>query len=182
MRAWRREIEALKLGEAVKVMGNLPHHDLPALYQHARINLFASCTENCPNILLEMMASGRPALVSERGPMPEFGGQSVSYFDPGNVGQLAARWVDLLSDPERGAHLAAQGYRASLHTSWGEGGWGHSARGATRSASSSRASEAWSEGLSAILVALASAISVSSSECAAKKSVTSWVRRLWLAS
>ena len=105
--ALRREIDSLKLGEAVKVMGNLPHHDLPALYQHARINLFASCTENCPNILLEMMASGRPALVSDHGPMPEFGGQTVSYFDPENVEPLVERWMGLLSDPEQGSRLAA---------------------------------------------------------------------------
>ena len=105
--ALRREIDSLKLGEVVKVMGNLPHHDLPALYQYARINLFASCTENCPNILLEMMASGRPALVSDRGPMPEFGGQTVSYFDPENVGQLVERWMSLFSDSERGSRLAA---------------------------------------------------------------------------
>lgn len=104
--ALRREIDSLKLGDAVKVMGNLPHHDLPALYQHARINLFASCTENCPNILLEMMASGRPALVSDRGPMPEFGGHTVVYFDPGNVEQLVERWMDLLSAPERGERMA----------------------------------------------------------------------------
>jgi len=104
--ALRREIEALKLGEAVTVTGNLAHHDLPALYQHAWINLFASCTENCPNILLEMMASGRPALVSERGPMPEFGGQTVLYFDPEHVAQLVERWLSLLFDQEQGNRLA----------------------------------------------------------------------------
>jgi len=104
--ALRREIDSFKLGEAVKVLGNLPHRDLPALYQRARINLFASCAENCPNILLEMMASGRPALVSDRGPMPEFGGQAVTYFDPENVEQLVERWVGLLSNPELGNSLA----------------------------------------------------------------------------
>ena len=125
--ALRREIDSLKLGEAVKVMGNLPHHDLPALYQHARINLFASCTENCPNILLEMMASGRPALVSDHGPMPEFGGQTVSYFDPENVEQLVERWMGLLSDPERGSRLAADAlarvsimeWEKAASTTWG---------------------------------------------------------------
>ncbi len=105
--ALRREIDSLELGDAVKVLGNLPHHDLPALYQHARINLFASCTENCPNILLEMMASGRPVLVSDRGPMPEFGGQTVTYFDPEDVEQLVERWLSLLSDPEQGNRLTA---------------------------------------------------------------------------
>lgn len=104
--AVRREIEALQLNGAVKVMGNLPHQALPILYQRASINLFASCTENCPNILLEMMASGRPALVSERGPMPEFGGPTVTYFDPDNVAQLAERWMALLSNPEQGKRMA----------------------------------------------------------------------------
>ena len=104
--ALRREIEALQLNGTVRVMGNLPHQALPALYQHALINLFASCTENCPNILLEMMASGRPALVSERGPMPEFGGPDVTYFDPDDVTQLVERWMALLFDPERGERMA----------------------------------------------------------------------------
>jgi glycosyltransferase involved in cell wall biosynthesis len=125
--ALRREIDSLKLGDAVKVLGNLPHHDLPALYQHARINLFASCTENCPNILLEMMASGRPALVSDRGPMPEFGGQTVTYFDPENVEQLVERWLNLLSDPELGNRLTAAAidrvstmqWERTASTTWG---------------------------------------------------------------
>ena len=118
--AVRREIDVLKLGDAVKMMGNLPHHDLPALYQHAQINLFASCTENCPNILLEMMASGRPALVSDRGPMPEFGGQTVTYFDPENVGQFVERWGNLLSDPERGNRLAAAAMERVSAREWGK--------------------------------------------------------------
>ncbi len=116
--ALRREIESLNLGEVVKVLGNLPHHDLPALYQHARINLFASCTENCPNILLEIMASGRPALVSDRGPMPEFGGQTVTYFDPENVDQLVEQWMGLLSDLEQGNRLAAAALKRVSPMEW----------------------------------------------------------------
>lgn len=117
-KALRREIESLNLGEVVKILGNLPHHDLPALYQYARINLFASCTENCPNILLEIMASGRPALVSDRGPMPEFGGQTVTYFDPENVDQLVERWVGLLSNPEPGNDLAAAALKRVSPMEW----------------------------------------------------------------
>lgn len=116
--ALRREIDSLKLDGVVRVAGNLPHHELPALYQHARINLFASCTENCPNILLEMMASGRPALVSGRGPMPEFGGQAVSYFDPGNVSQLVERWIALLAEPERGEAMAQRAMERVAAMQW----------------------------------------------------------------
>lgn len=116
----RSEIAALDLEDAVIVTGNLPHQELPAWYRHARINLFASCTENCPNILLEMMASGRPALVSERGPMPEFGAQTVTYFDPQNVKQLAERWHALLADPERGERLAAAALERVSAMTWGK--------------------------------------------------------------
>jgi glycosyltransferase involved in cell wall biosynthesis len=98
--AVRQEIERLNLKEKVKLLGNLSHRDLPALYQNAKINLFASSTENCPNILLEMMASGRPALVSNRGPMPEFGRETVTYFDPEGSDELADGWLDLLKNPQ----------------------------------------------------------------------------------
>lgn len=94
----RHEIKEQKLEDIVEITGNLPHQELPSLYQHASINLFASCTENCPNILLEMMASGRPALVSDRGPMPEFGGEEVTYFDPDNVTQLVERWIKMQAE------------------------------------------------------------------------------------
>lgn len=126
-KALRREIDSLELGDSVKVVGNLPHHDLPALYQHARINLFASCTENCPNILLEIMASGRPALVSDRGPMPEFGGQAVAYFDPANVEQFVERWMSLLSNAEEGRDLASAAMARVSRLQWertAESTWG----------------------------------------------------------
>lgn len=114
----RHEIKKLKLDDAVEVTGNLRHEDLPALYQHANINIFASCTENCPNILLEMMASGRPALVSERGPMPEFGGNAVTYFDPDNIKQLAAQWEAMQSEPAELMHLSNALIEQARKYSW----------------------------------------------------------------
>jgi glycosyltransferase involved in cell wall biosynthesis len=97
----RREIAVLGLDEWVILVGNVPHEELPAAYQNARINVFASFTENCPNILLEMMASGRPALVSRRGPMPEFGKDAVAYFDPSNPEDFARHLAELTADGER---------------------------------------------------------------------------------
>jgi glycosyltransferase involved in cell wall biosynthesis len=94
----RKEIDDLALSNCVLMVGKIPHSELPAAYQHARINLFASLTENCPNILLEMMASGRPALVSNRPPMPEFGEDAVAYFNPDNVDEFAHSLAKLESD------------------------------------------------------------------------------------
>ena len=105
----RRAAAASGLGDRILVPGPRPHEELPALYRHAAVNLFGSLTENCPNILLEMMAAGRPCLVSNRPPMPEFGGDAVDYFDPAQPEELAGRLAALLADPARQAELARRG-------------------------------------------------------------------------
>ena len=104
----RAEITRLALEEMVLICGNLLQKELPALYQHARLNLFASRTENCPNILMEIMAAGRPALVSHYGPMPEFAGETVYYFDPADPQSLARCWERALLNELEAANLACR--------------------------------------------------------------------------
>jgi glycosyltransferase involved in cell wall biosynthesis len=90
----------LGLQDEVVLVGNLPYTELPMLYRRAVINLFASSCENCPNILLEALAAGRPVLCSDYQPMPEFGADAVMYFDPYQPQQLADRLKLVLSNPE----------------------------------------------------------------------------------
>ncbi|HFD87036.1 MAG TPA: glycosyltransferase family 1 protein [Gammaproteobacteria bacterium] len=85
----RAEVNRFGLEEAVKMVGSIPYDELPLWYQNAKINIFASESENCPNILLEMMASGRPVACSNYPPMPEFGQDAVAYFDPEDPDTLA---------------------------------------------------------------------------------------------
>lgn len=82
-------IKASKEGN-VRYLGSVDYDDLPAIYQNARGLIFASSCECCPNILLEKLASGRPVLCSNVMPMPEFGKNSVVYFDPYEEGSLEA--------------------------------------------------------------------------------------------
>lgn len=114
----RKEIIDLGLSERVTMVGNVPHSELPAAYQNARINIFASFTENCPNILLEMMASGRPALVSNREPMPEFGGDAVGYFDPSNSDEIARSLIALSLDNELQQRLARIAMDSTANHTW----------------------------------------------------------------
>ena len=114
----RQEIVNLDLSEWVLMVGNVPHGELPAAYQSARINLFASFTENCPNILLEMMASGRPALVSSWGPMPEFGGDAVGYFDPAKPEDFVLHLTALMSDDVRQSQLAKAAMEQVANFTW----------------------------------------------------------------
>lgn len=97
----RRRIAELDLDDEVIVTGPVPHQELPALYQNAKVNIFASRCENCPNILLESLASGRPVISSSDPPMPEFGEDAVAYFDPADPEQLTRLLLEILDDPVR---------------------------------------------------------------------------------
>jgi glycosyltransferase involved in cell wall biosynthesis len=114
----RKKISNLGLSNFVIMTGSVPHAELPAAYQNARVNIFASLTENCPNILLEMMASGRPALVSNRAPMTEFGEGVVAYFDPSKSEDFACNLAALIADEERQYLIATAAIKRVAHFTW----------------------------------------------------------------
>jgi glycosyltransferase involved in cell wall biosynthesis len=106
------------IGDAVLIPGSVSYDKLPQLYQNASINIFASECENCPNILLEMMASGRPVVCSNYPPMPEFGGDTVVYFDPENPDTLTHVLEKLLDNPEQQERLATLALEKSNEYRW----------------------------------------------------------------
>jgi glycosyltransferase involved in cell wall biosynthesis len=116
----RKEVEQLGLSDAVFILGPMPYGELPGAYQHARINLFASESENCPNVLLEALAAGRPVVCSERPPMPEFAGDAAVYFDPASASDLAEKLGALADDPARMTDLARRALQRSRLYSWEE--------------------------------------------------------------
>jgi glycosyltransferase involved in cell wall biosynthesis len=114
----RDEIERLGLQDDVVLTGPVPHEALPSLYRHALINIFASECENCPNIMLEALASGRPLLASCREPMPEFGGDGAIYFDPSSPDELAVKLVSVIDDPDRLREMSYRARERSLLYDW----------------------------------------------------------------
>jgi glycosyltransferase involved in cell wall biosynthesis len=118
----RNKIAELGLQEDVLIVGNVPHTDLPSAYRNARINIFASETENCPFILLEALGAGRPVLVSSCPPMPEFGGDAVVYFDPSRPEDLARKLEQVNSDEELMLRLAGAASERSAQYRWEETG------------------------------------------------------------
>jgi glycosyltransferase involved in cell wall biosynthesis len=85
----KQYIHSQNLGSDIVLLGDYPYQQLPSLYKNASLILFASTCENCPNILLESMGAGVPILCSNYDPMPEFGGQAVSYMNPDNPDDIA---------------------------------------------------------------------------------------------
>jgi len=98
--AVKNYIQANSLEECVFLLGEYPYEELPALYKHSKLFVFASACENCPNILLEAMGAGVPVLCSSYDPMPEFGGAAVSYISPDDPGALADALEVSLSNKE----------------------------------------------------------------------------------
>jgi glycosyltransferase involved in cell wall biosynthesis len=110
----RDEIERLGLRDDVLIVGSVAYEELPVLYQHATVNIFASECENCPNILLEALAACRPVLASNRPPMPEFGGNAVMYFDPTSPDDLAEKLTLIVDGPGCTAELSRRARERSL--------------------------------------------------------------------
>lgn len=114
----RQLIERLDLGERVRLLGAIPYSELPAVYHHAHLVLFASSCENCPNILLEALSSGRPVLSSNVMPMPEFGGDAVAYFSPFDPDDILKTMQKVLTDNDYAQHLAVAAARRSARYDW----------------------------------------------------------------
>lgn len=92
------EICNLGLQDDILLPGAIPYEELPNVYHHAKINIFASECENCPNILIEALGAGKPMLVSNRQPMLEFGRDAVVYFDPTSPDDIAEKMISVIDD------------------------------------------------------------------------------------
>ncbi len=104
--------------DRIHIVGPVPYTDLPAAYRHATANIFASSCENCPNILLEALGSGRPVLSSSVMPMPEFGAEAVEYFDPAEPASICDALTRVLTSDHRRSQLGELAARRSEEFDW----------------------------------------------------------------
>lgn len=114
----RREVERLGLAGKVLMPGEVPYADLPALYAHAKVNLFASECESFSNILVEALGSGRPLLAADRPAMREVAGTAPRYFEPGDPRTLTDALQDILDDTSLLAAMAQAAATEAARYSW----------------------------------------------------------------
>ena len=115
-----RVIRALRLSEDVILTGGVSYEQLPAYYAHAKAIIFASTCENCPNILLESLPSGKPLFVSNKPPMPEFAEDAAVYFDPESPDELAHCLHEYLDNPTKLREIGRSAVERSHRFSWKE--------------------------------------------------------------
>lgn len=114
------EIYRLGLQNDIISPGEVNYTDLPGAYYYAKLNIFASECENCPNILLEALGAGRPILVSDKQPMPEFGGDAAVYFDASSPADLADKIPVIMDDDNKIKEMSLKAIERSHHYDWGK--------------------------------------------------------------
>tara|TARA_A100001015_G_scaffold299514_1_gene383651 strand:+ start:5038 stop:6177 length:1140 start_codon:yes stop_codon:yes gene_type:complete len=86
-------INKLNISNEAMILEEVNQIGLASCYQKSLFNIFLSSCENCPNIMLESMASSRPLLSSIKDPMPEFGKDYVTYCDPTNINDISEKLI-----------------------------------------------------------------------------------------
>ena len=112
------KIDQLGLKEAVRPMGWIPDHELPAIIAAADLAVQPSLYEGFGLPLLEEMACGQVVAASRASSFPEIGGEACAYFDPTNSEEMAQLIGRLLRDRDEYAHRQALGLAQSGRFSW----------------------------------------------------------------
>lgn len=111
-------IEKNDLKDEVELFGPASYDMLPGLYKNAKATVFASTCENCPNILLESMATNNAIICSEFQPMPEFLGEKGVYFNPEVPLSFASILEELIENDDKLKDLASYSLERSKLYTW----------------------------------------------------------------
>jgi glycosyltransferase involved in cell wall biosynthesis len=112
--------EALELIESGRIIitGFLGDADLDAAYRGADLLVFPTLYEGFGLPILEAQARSVPVLCSRIASLPEIGGNSVAYFNPTSVDDMAEKLADLLRKPDVMKILIKLGHENLRRFTW----------------------------------------------------------------
>jgi glycosyltransferase involved in cell wall biosynthesis len=105
----RRSYAHLLAGERLRVLGFVPHDDLPALYSGAEALIYPSLLEGFGLPILEAMRCGTPVLTSTTSSLPEVAGAAALLVDPSRVEEIVSGMQQLARDSALRAELVRRG-------------------------------------------------------------------------
>lgn len=114
----KEEIKKLGLVDDVLMYDKISWHEIPAVYHNAKVNIFASSCETCSNIVLEALGAGKPLLLSNVPPMPEFGKDAAVYFDPFSPEDFADKLYSILKEEDCQRGLSEKSLALSQTYQW----------------------------------------------------------------
>jgi glycosyltransferase involved in cell wall biosynthesis len=106
------------VGPGVRVLGHVDDATLASLYENAAVLAFPSLYEGFGLPLLDAMARGLPALIGDRGALPELAGEAALAVDAESTDEIAAGLRRLLGEADLRKRLAAAGRRRAGAYSW----------------------------------------------------------------
>lgn len=104
----------------VKLTGYVDDTDLAALYKGARFLAMPSLLEGFGLPIIEANAAGIPVLTSSTSSMPEVAGGTAHLVDPFDISSIAGGLMQLASNDEEHARLAACARANAARFSWAE--------------------------------------------------------------
>lgn len=111
-------IEEYNLTRSVLMPGWVAEEDLPAIFSAATAFIFPSLHEGFGIPVLQAMACGVPALVSDLPVLKEIAGEAALYFNPRDRAAMAAALIAISSSTELHQRLSAQGLIRAQQFSW----------------------------------------------------------------
>jgi len=101
------------LSAAVTFMGQIPHEQMPAIYDNYDILMNSSNEDNLPGIILEAFASGLPVVSTRAGGIPFLVEHESTglLVDKGDAAALAAAAISLIEKPSFAQKLADNAYK-----------------------------------------------------------------------
>jgi alpha-1,3-rhamnosyl/mannosyltransferase len=115
---FRRWLAGKGFGAGIRILGDFPEQDLPALYGGASVFVFPSRCEGFGLPPLEAMACGTPVVVSDASSLPEVVGEAALRVDPEDAGDIAEAIGRLLSSRALRDEMAGRGLERAGLFSW----------------------------------------------------------------
>jgi glycosyltransferase involved in cell wall biosynthesis len=122
-RGWKNadvfaRIDDSRLRERIHVLGYVPDADLPAAYTGCSLFVYPSLAEGFGLPPVEAMACGAPVVTSDAASLPEAVGDAALLFDPLDIGSIADRLAQVVSDEPLRRTLVAAGFVRAAELSW----------------------------------------------------------------
>jgi glycosyltransferase involved in cell wall biosynthesis len=116
--AYGEALEELRTQPGVVYLGHVDDATLSALYGGAKALAFPSVYEGFGLPLLDAMERGLPALIGNRGALPELAAGAALEVDPEDEAAIASGLQRLLTDVGLRRRLAAAGRKRAAEFSW----------------------------------------------------------------
>lgn len=112
-------LERSHLGDSVRILENVPDHDLAAFYSMASLLVTPSLYEGFGIPPVEAMAYGLPVVVSDGGSLPEIVGDAGMVVPAKDVDALASALLRVTTDDTLRAEMSRRSFARARRFDWG---------------------------------------------------------------